>query len=303
MFCTYNRLYIEILFFFKKIIYINLKPALYLVATPIGNREDISMRALHVLNNVDIIACENTGHSSLLLSAYGIKKKLIALHQHNELDKAEYIAKFIIDGKSVAYISDAGTPTISDPGAGLVDYLHNLNFDIFSIPGPSALITAFSLSGFETSHFQFFGFLPNTIGKRKKSLVNIYNSNITTILYESPHRIIKTLKAMREIFGNDHIIFIARELTKIFETYYRGKLGELIDELESNKDNQKGEFVLIVKPLKKDMQKDKVIPLEEALKNTLNEISLKESVNVISKIYNMSRKEIYSLALEIKKNE
>ncbi len=280
-----------------------MKPALYLVATPIGNREDISMRALHVLNNVDIIACENTGHSSLLLSAYGIKKKLIALHQHNELDKAEYIAKFIIDGKSVAYISDAGTPTISDPGAGLVDYLHNLNFDIFSIPGPSALITAFSLSGFETSHFQFFGFLPNTIGKRKKSLVNIYNSNITTILYESPHRIIKTLKAMREIFGNDHIIFIARELTKIFETYYRGKLGELIDELESNKDNQKGEFVLIVKPLKKDMQKDKVIPLEEALKNTLNEISLKESVNVISKIYNMSRKEIYSLALEIKKNE
>ena len=303
MFCTYNRLYIEILFFFKKIIYINLKPALYLVATPIGNREDISMRALHVLNNVDIIACENTGHSSLLLSAYGIKKKLIALHQHNELDKAEYIAKFIIDGKSVAYISDAGTPTISDPGAGLVDYLHNLNFDIFSIPGPSALITAFSLSGFETSHFQFFGFLPNTIGKRKKSLVNIYNSNITTILYESPHRIIKTLKAMREIFGNDHIIFIARELTKIFETYYRGKLGELIDELESNKDNQKGEFVLIIKPLKKDMQKNKVIPLEEALKNTLNEISLKESVNVISKIYNMSRKEIYSLALEIKKNE
>jgi 16S rRNA (cytidine1402-2'-O)-methyltransferase len=302
MICTYNRLYIEILFFFK-IIYLNLKPALYLVATPIGNREDISMRALHVLKNVDIIACEDTRHSSQLLSVYGIKRKLIALHQHNELDKADHIAKIVLDGKSAAYISDAGTPAISDPGAFLVEHFHNLKLDVFSIPGPSALIAAFSISGFQTSHFQFYGFLPNTMGKRKKTLKNIYNSNITTIFFESPHRIIKTLKVMREIFGNDHIIFIARELTKIFETYYKGKLGELIDELENNKDNQKGEFVLIVSALKKDKLKEEIIPLEEALRSTLNQISLKESVNVISQIYNKGKKEIYNLAMEIKKNE
>jgi 16S rRNA (cytidine1402-2'-O)-methyltransferase len=302
MICTYNRLYIEILFFLK-IIYLNLKPALYLIATPIGNREDISMRALHVLKNVDIIACENTRHSSQLLSIYGIKKKLIALHQHNELDKAGHIAKIVDDGKSVAYISDAGTPAISDPGADLVEYFHNLKLDVFSIPGPSALIAAFSISGFQTSHFQFYGFLPNTIGKRKKTLKNIYNSNITTIFYESPHRIIKTLKVMREIFGNDHLIFIARELTKIFETYYKGKLSELIDEIQNNKDNQKGEFVLIVSALKKDKQKEEIIPLEDALRSTLNQISLKESVNVISQIYNKGKKEIYNLAMEIKKNE
>jgi 16S rRNA (cytidine1402-2'-O)-methyltransferase len=280
-----------------------LKPALYLIATPIGNREDISMRALHVLKNVDIIACENTRHSSQLLSIYGIKKKLIALHQHNELDKAGHIAKIVDDGKSVAYISDAGTPAISDPGADLVEYFHNLKLDVFSIPGPSALIAAFSISGFQTSHFQFYGFLPNTIGKRKKTLKNIYNSNITTIFYESPHRIIKTLKVMREIFGNDHLIFIARELTKIFETYYKGKLSELIDEIQNNKDNQKGEFVLIVSALKKDKQKEEIIPLEDALRSTLNQISLKESVNVISQIYNKGKKEIYNLAMEIKKNE
>jgi 16S rRNA (cytidine1402-2'-O)-methyltransferase len=302
MICTYNRLYIEILFFLK-IIYLNLKPALYLIATPIGNREDISMRALHVLKNVDIIACENTRHSSQLLSIYGIKKKLIALHQHNELDKADHIAKIVDDGKSVAYISDAGTPAISDPGADLVEYFHNLKLDVFSIPGPSALIAAFSISGFQTSHFKFYGFLPNTIGKRKKTLKNIYNSNITTIFYESPHRIIKTLKVMREIFGNDHLIFIARELTKIFETYYKGKLSELIDEIQNNKDNQKGEFVLIVSALKKDKQKEEIIPLEDALRSTLNQISLKESVNVISQIYNKGKKEIYNLAMEIKKNE
>ena len=302
MIYTYNRLYIEILFFLK-IIYLNLKPALYLIATPIGNREDISMRALHVLKNVDIIACENTRHSSQLLSIYGIKKKLIALHQHNELDKADHIAKIVDDGKSVAYISDAGTPAISDPGADLVEYFHNLKLDVFSIPGPSALIAAFSISGFQTSHFQFYGFLPNTIGKRKKTLKNIYNSNITTIFYESPHRIIKTLKVMREIFGNDHLIFIARELTKIFETYYKGKLSELIDEIQNNKDNQKGEFVLIVSALKKDKQKEEIIPLEDALRSTLNQISLKESVNVISQIYNKGKKEIYNLAMEIKKNE
>jgi 16S rRNA (cytidine1402-2'-O)-methyltransferase len=225
------------------------------------------------------------------------------LHQHNELDKADHIAKIVDDGKSVAYISDAGTPAISDPGADLVEYFHNLKLDVFSIPGPSALIAAFSISGFQTSHFQFYGFLPNTIGKRKKTLKNIYNSNITTIFYESPHRIIKTLKVMREIFGNDHLIFIARELTKIFETYYKGKLSELIDEIQNNKDNQKGEFVLIVSALKKDKQKEEIIPLEDALRSTLNQISLKESVNVISQIYNKGKKEIYNLAMEIKKNE
>lgn len=261
------------------------------------------MRALDVLKKVDVIACEDTRHSSQLLSVFGIKKKLISLNQHNEQEKAKIIASIIKDKKSVAYVSDAGTPAISDPGALLVDHIHNLSLDIFPIPGPSALITAFSVAGFQTTHFQFYGFLPNTSGKCKKALQKIYNSDMVCILYESPHRIIKTLKVIREIFGDEHFVFIARELTKIFETHYRGKIGELICEIEGHKDNQKGEFVIILSASNKQNEQEDPIPLKQALELILSELSLKQSVNVISNIYNKKKKEIYNLALELKKNE
>ena len=279
-----------------------MKPALYIVATPIGNREDISLRAIDVLKKVDIIACENTRHSLQLLSVLGIKKKLITLHQHNEKEKARLIANLIEGNKSVAYISDAGTPAISDPGAILVDYMHNSNINVLPIPGPSALIAAFSVTGFQSTHFQFYGFLPNTNGKCRKSLNIIYNSNMATILYESPHRIIKTLKHICEVFGEDQLVFIARELTKIFETSYRGKVGELIHKIHENKYNQKGEFVIVLSASNKKNENEDLKPLKEALKEVLNDISLKQSVNVISYIYNKNKKEIYKLALELKKN-
>lgn len=279
-----------------------MKPGLYIIATPIGNREDISMRAINTLQDIDIIACEDTRHSSQLLSAFGIKKKLISLHQHNEKNKAVLISNYIEDGKSIAYISDAGTPAISDPGANLVDHMYNQGLCVSLIPGPSSVIAAFSVSGFQTNQFQFYGFLPNTPGKCKKSLLDIYKSNITTVLFESPRRVVKTLKIIQEIFGDNHIIFIARELTKVFESLYKGKVGALIEIIDGNLDNQKGEFVLILSAVSKD-NKEEPVALKDALKKTLEKLSLKQSVDIISSIYNKRKKEIYNLALEIKKNE
>lgn len=280
-----------------------MKAGLYLVATPIGNRDDISIRALDTLKNVDMIACEDTRHSSLLLSFFGIKKKLISLHQHNEEDKATYIASLIQQGYALAYISDAGTPAISDPGALLVRHMHNLQIDVVPIPGPSALVTAFSVSGFPTNNFLFYGFLPNANGKCKKALLDIYQKKVTAIIYESPHRIIKTLELVRQVFGEEHEIVITRELTKIFETIYKGCVGNLITEIESKKDNQKGEFVLILSEPNDHSESSQIMPLKEALEDTLNEVSLNQSVKIIAKIYNKNKKEIYNLALELKKNE
>ncbi|MBT5410859.1 MAG: 16S rRNA (cytidine(1402)-2'-O)-methyltransferase, partial [Nitrosomonadales bacterium] len=273
-----------------------MKAGLYLVATPIGNRDDISIRALDTLKNVDMIACEDTRHSSLLLSFFGIKKKLISLHQHNEEDKATYIASLIQQGYALAYISDAGTPAISDPGALLVRHMHNLQINVVPIPGPSALVTAFSVSGFPTNNFLFYGFLPNANGKCKKALLDIYQKKVTAIIYESPHRIIKTLELVRQVFGEEHEIVITRELTKIFETIYKGCVGNLITEIESKKDNQKGEFVLILSEPNDHSESSQLMPLKEALEDTLNVVSLNQSVKIIAKIYNKNKKEIYNLA-------
>jgi 16S rRNA (cytidine1402-2'-O)-methyltransferase len=280
-----------------------LKPGLYLIATPIGNRDDISIRALDTLKNVDFIACEDTRHSSQLLSFFNIKKKLLALHQHNEADKAGYISNLIHQGNAVAYISDAGTPAISDPGAVLVRHMHDHQIDVVPVPGPSALIAAFSISGFQTNNFLFYGFLPNANGKCKKALLEIYHKKVTAIIYESPHRIIKTLKLISEIFGENHEMVIARELTKLFETIYRGSVGKLLIEIEAKKDNQKGEFVLVLSEPTNNDESTELMPFKEALKETLQELSLNQSVKIIANIYNKNKKEVYNLALELKNDE
>ena len=163
-----------------------METCLYLVATPIGNLEDITLRAIETLKIVDFIACEDTRTSNKLLTNFGIKKKLISLHQHNEKGKTDFLINELKNGKSIAYLSDAGTPAISDPGALLVDHIHNLRLDIFPIPGPSALITAFSVAGFQTTHFQFYGFLPNTSGKCKKALQKII-TQIWFVFYMNLH--------------------------------------------------------------------------------------------------------------------
>ena len=277
-----------------------METCLYLIATPIGNLEDITLRAIETLKVVDLIACEDIRTSKKLLANFGIKKKLIAIHQHNEKDKAEFLINEMANGKSIAYISDAGTPAISDPGAFLVNQALKLGLNVSPIPGPSSLVTAFSISGIESTQFQFYGFLPNASSKAKKLLKTIYNQPLPTIIFESPHRILKTLSLVRDIFGPAHEIFVARELTKIYETIYKDNVLSIIDRLESYPKEQKGEFVIILTSPVKEVEENNVLPINEALTLLLKELPLNQSVKLISSIFKKNKKEVYNQALELK---
>ncbi|MDC0126915.1 16S rRNA (cytidine(1402)-2'-O)-methyltransferase [Methylophilaceae bacterium] len=274
---------------------------LYLVATPIGNLEDITLRAIEILKKVDLVACEDTRTTNRLLAHYGIKKKLISFHQHNEKNKTEFLVNELSNGKSIAYTSDAGTPAISDPGAFLVNQALKLGIKVSPIPGPSSLATAFSVSGIESTHFQFYGFLPNTASKSKKLLQKIYSQTLPTIIFESPHRVLKTLSLVENIFGPMHEIFIARELTKIYETIYKDEVKSIIERLESHPKEQKGEFVIILTPPMKEIENNETIPINEALKLMMKELPLNQSVKLISSIFKKNKKQVYNQALEIKK--
>lgn len=223
----------------------NLEPALYIVSTPIGNLEDITLRAIRVLQNCDIIACEDTRHSGLLLQKLNIlHKSLISYYDYNESEKSVEIIKMISDGKSVCLISDAGTPLISDPGYKLVNEAITNNIKVVPIPGVSALITALSASGLSVYNFTFVGFAPQKKG-RKTFLTNICKLETTIILYESCHRIEKLLAELFEIFGDERKICIARELTKFYEEFLRGTVSE-IREIISKRKGLKGELVVIL---------------------------------------------------------
>jgi 16S rRNA (cytidine1402-2'-O)-methyltransferase len=277
-----------------------METCLYLIATPIGNLEDITLRAIETLKMVDLIACEDIRISKKLLANFGIKKKIISIHQHNEKDKTEFLINEMTNGKSVAYISDAGTPAVSDPGAFLVNQVLKLGLNVSPIPGPSSLVAAFSVSGIESTQFQFYGFLPNGSSKAKKLLKKIYNQPLPTIIFESPHRILKTLSLLRDIFGPNHEIFVARELTKIYETIYKDNVLSIIDRLESYPKEQKGEFVIILTSPVKKVEENDVLPINEALKLLLEELPLNQSVKLISSIFKKNKKEVYNQALELK---
>jgi 16S rRNA (cytidine1402-2'-O)-methyltransferase len=219
---------------------------LYIVATPIGNLEDITLRALEVLKKVDLILCEDTRVTKKLLDRYQIKKPLLSYHQHSKIQKIDYIISLLKERKNLALVSDAGTPGISDPGGKLVNEVMKWLSDqvkIVPIPGPSALTCAVSISGFPMDKFLFFGFLPKK-KKRKKILKEIANFNYPVIFYESPYRILKTLEELKEI-NRELKIVVVKELTKKFETIYRGKIEEVIEKIE--KDKLKGEFVVIIR--------------------------------------------------------
>ncbi|MDB4040602.1 16S rRNA (cytidine(1402)-2'-O)-methyltransferase [Methylophilaceae bacterium] len=278
-----------------------MKTCLYLVATPIGNLEDISLRAIEILKKVDLIACEDTRTTNRLLTHYGIKKKLISIHEHNEKQKTDFLINELLNGKSIAYASDAGTPAISDPGAFLVNQSLKLNIKVSPIPGPSSLVTAFSVSGIESTQFQFYGFLPNSASKSKKLLQKIYGQTLPTIFFESPHRVLKTLLLVQNIFGALHKIFIARELTKIYETIYKDEVGSIIARLESRPEEQKGEFVIILTPTIKKIENNEIISINEALKLMMKELPLNQSVKLVSSIFKRNKKEVYNQALELKK--
>jgi len=223
---------------------------LYIVATPIGHLKDISLRALEVLREVDLILCEDTRVTKKLLDRYGIRTSTLSYHQHSKLTKINYILELLKEGKNLALVSDAGTPGISDPGGKLINFLitsPGLVIKIVPIPGPSAVTAAASISGLPMDKFLFFGF-PPTKRKRKKFFKEVINSKYPVIFYESPYRIIKTLKELGNVTNNEqrtmNNIVVCRELTKKFETIYKGKIEEVIEKIE--KDKIKGEFVIIV---------------------------------------------------------
>jgi|SRR5680860_12446 len=216
---------------------------LYIVATPIGNLEDITLRALRVLQEVDLILCEDTRHTKRLLNKYEIKVATMSYHQHSKISKIDKIVEIIRDGKNLALVSDAGTPGISDPGNMLVKYLveNKIEVNIIPIPGPSAVISALSISGFPTDNFIFLGFVPHKKG-RQTFFKNIAEEKRTIVFYESPHRILKALDSMQEFFPEKQIV-VCRELTKIYETVYRGKAEDIKKILTP--EQVKGEFVVI----------------------------------------------------------
>ena len=240
---------------------------LFIVATPIGNLSDISIRAVDILKNVDLVLAEDTRHSRKLFEHYEIGTPLIAFHEHNEKDKTEAIISEVNEGKSIAMISDAGTPLISDPGYHLVSKAKKVGIKVVPIPGPSALIAAISSSGVASSSFTFFGFLPSKQVARLKFLQIKTNLDETIIFYESPKRILSTLKDMLEIFGENRMVCLAKELTKSFETILTDKLPNLIYYLDADVNHQKGEFVILVSPADKidrieaDRQLDKLLPI------------------------------------------
>ena len=278
-----------------------MKTCLYLVATPIGNLEDITLRAIEILKKVDIVACEDTRKTNRLLTHFSINKKLVSLHQYSEKNKTDFLINELSNGKSVAFTSDAGTPAISDPGAFLVAQALKLGIKVSPIPGPSSLTTAFSVSGIQTTQFKFYGFLPNTSGKCKKVLEQIYNQDLPTIIFESPHRILKTLFLVQDIFGPTYELFIARELTKIYETIYKDKVTSIIERLENYPEEQKGEFVIIFSGESSQIENIKTLSINEALELMMKELPLNQSVKLISTIFKKNKKEVYNQALELKK--
>ncbi|MFC1525156.1 16S rRNA (cytidine(1402)-2'-O)-methyltransferase [Planctomycetota bacterium] len=219
------------------------KGVLYLVSTPIGNLEDVTLRALRVLKEVDYIACEDTRITLRLLQRYQIKKPLISYFEHNKTRRTELLIKQLKAGKKIALVSNAGTPLISDPGYELVRKCIEQDIKIIPIPGATALATALSISGCPSDRFIFEGFLPRKPGKRKKRLEGFKDESRTIIIYESPHRLLKTLEALMDCLG-DRTITLTKELTKFYERAQRGKLSTLIKELENSQ--IKGEFTLVI---------------------------------------------------------
>ncbi len=273
-----------------------LKPGLYLVATPIGNLGDITLRAIDVLRAVDVIACEDTRVSGFLLKTHEIKKPLISIHDHNELQDSGKIITRIEEGQAVALISDAGMPLISDPGYKLIQEVQKKGLYITSLPGANAPLMALQLSGIPSDQFSFLGFLPSKTGARKDELLRWKNTPSTLIFFESANRVEDSLNDILEILG-DRNMALARELTKMFEDVWRGKVSELLTRLQ--KDGQpKGEIVLVIEGASGDGEE---LDLEAILMDALGHNSLKDAVALVMGRTGLPKKQIYNLALELSK--
>lgn len=279
-----------------------MKPGLYIVSTPIGNLEDVTIRALEVLKGVDIIACEDTRTTKKLLSRYAVTKPLTSYHEHNEIEKANELVSLLEGGKSVALVSDAGTPGVSDPGYRLVKLASDRGIEVYSVPGPSAVVAALSVSGLPTDSFAFFGFPPRT----KKALADYFKRikdyPETLIFYESPKRVLKTLGVMLDVFG-DRNIAIVRELTKLYEELVRGRISDVIRVLDGRR-QIKGEITVVVEGASESKGEIDLKAIDDYLTELKKKgATLKDAVKDVSEMSGYSKSKTYKRALQIWGND
>lgn len=262
---------------------------LYLIPTPIGNLEDMTIRSINILKLVDVIFCEDTRVTLLLLNHFEIKKKVIALHEHNEETAKEKVLEYLKNGSSVAIVTDRGTPIISDPGYKTVKYVSSLGYNVVALPGANAFVPALIVSGIEPAPFVFFGFLNSKDSKRKQELEKLKFCRYTMIFYEAPHRIKRTMEEMYETFG-DREVSLSREISKKYESVYRGVISNLLPTL----DDIKGEFVIVVSPFKEE----NVIVEEVSLKDNVslyveNGMDVMDAIKRVAKERNIAKNEVY----------
>ena len=276
------------------------KQTLYVVATPIGNLADITLRALAVLQKADIICAEDTRVTAQLLSAYGIQSKLVSVREHNEQQMADKIIAYLSDGLSVAQVSDAGTPAVCDPGAKLAARVREAGFKVVPVVGASAVMGALSVAGVTESDFYFNGFLPPKAGERQKLLAKWAEADFPIVMFETPHRIEASLADMAVQFPERRLT-LAREITKTFETFLSGTVAEIQAALKNDSNQTRGEMVLVLHPAVKEKHSD----LPEAAQNTMKilaaELPTKQAAELAAKITGESKKALYDLALEWKR--
>lgn len=278
-----------------------IESALYIVPTPIGNLDDITLRAIEVLKSATLIAAEDTRHSKILLDKLGVGAvKMISCNDHNEEQRAQIIANEVQEGGIVALISDAGTPMISDPGYKLVSALSEKKVKVVPLPGPCAAITALCASALPTDKFLFMGFLPVKDKELTQKLESIRLSDTTTVFYESPRRIMNTLEKLQQV-DSKRVVALCREMTKTFETIYRTNVSDLITYLQKHSDEVRGEFVLVVGPHISDEQDDELSDsAKSALAKMITSMKVKEACQIVSDLTGESKNKLYDYALSLK---
>ena len=276
---------------------------LYVVATPIGNINDITYRAVDVLSKVHIIATEDTRHSKKILNFYGIKTKQISYHKHNELERSRYLIDLLIKGESIALISDAGTPSISDPGDILISAAHKESIMVSPVPGASSVISAISASGQASNDFKFIGFLPKKISQKINILKKNNNNNYSLVFFESPNRVLRTLEDLRNIYDGDKELIIAREITKVYEDINICSIDNWIEYYNFNKNEKlKGEFVFIIPKIEVVENKTPDSEIEDFVKLLLkNDISYNVSVKIACKHFEIKKNVIYKKYMNLAK--
>jgi 16S rRNA (cytidine1402-2'-O)-methyltransferase len=272
---------------------------LYVVATPIGNVGDITLRALHVLSIADAVACEDTRNTAHLLTRYGLSKNLIAAHEHNEREAADKLIARLQAGERIALVSDAGTPAVSDPGARIVDAVRRAGFRVMPLPGASAAVASLSASGLVHDQFYFVGFLPTKGKQRDTALTKLLGITATLVFYEAPHRIADTVEALTKAFGPSRQIVFARELTKLFEEIHRCPLSEAAAWIAADANRQKGEFVILVEGAPAEVEHDDA-EAERILSILLAECSVKQAAALAAQITGQKKNALYDLALRLK---